>query len=93
MSLLWARADRSTPANFQDDYYIYIPNLPAAIVALVLWAIVLSGIVYRSYRFKVWYLTVMVVGLVSMNPLLLARLIRQSGACGIYSASVRTLSP
>ena len=71
MSLLWARADRSTPANFQDDYYIYIPNLPAAIVALVLWAIVLSGIVYRSYRFKVWYLTVMVVGLVSMNPPLL----------------------
>jgi hypothetical protein len=71
MSLLWARADRSTPADFQDDYYIYVPNLPAAIVALVLWAIVLSGIVYRSYRFKVWYLTVMVVGLVSMNPALL----------------------
>jgi hypothetical protein len=93
MSLLWARADRSTPANFQDNYYIYVPNLPAAIVALVLWAIVLSGIVYRSYRFKVWYLTVMVVGLVSMNPpLFLARLIRQSGACGIHSASVWTLS-
>jgi len=68
MSPLWARHDRSTPTNFQDDYYIYVPNLPAAIVALVLWSIVLSGIVYRSYRFKVWYLTVMVVGLVSMNP-------------------------
>jgi len=67
MSLLWSR-DRSAPANFKDNYYIYVPNLPAAIVALVLWSIVLTGIMYRSYRFKIWYLTVMVVGLASMTP-------------------------
>ena len=67
MSLLWTR-DRSAPADFQDDYYIYVPNLPAAIVALVLWTIVLVAIVYRSYRFKIWYLTVMVVGLASILP-------------------------
>jgi hypothetical protein len=55
------------PANFQDDYYIYDPSLPAAIVALVLWIVILSAIVYRSWRFKIWYLTVLVVGLCSIS--------------------------
>jgi hypothetical protein len=56
----------SAPANFKDNYYIYIPNLPAAIVALVLWFIILIVIVYRSWRYRIWYLTILVVGLVSI---------------------------
>lgn len=64
MHELWIR-EAKRPANFQDNYYIYVPNLPAAIVALVLWVAVLVAIVYRSWRYKIWYLTVLVVGLLS----------------------------
>lgn len=53
------------PANFHDNYYIYVPNLPAAIVALVIWLLILIAIMYRSWRFKIWYLTILVVGLLS----------------------------
>lgn len=66
MNYLEIRRDKSAPANFQDDYYIYDPSLPAAIVALVLWLIITAAIVYRSWRFKIWYLTVLVVGLLSI---------------------------
>jgi len=65
MNRLWTRAGR--PDNFQDNYYIYIPNLPAAIVALVIWLAILIAFVYRSWRFRIWYLTVVVVGLVSKS--------------------------
>jgi len=51
----------------EQNWYIYIPNLPAAIVALCIWIFVLIAIVYRSYRFRIWYLTVMIVGLLSMS--------------------------
>jgi hypothetical protein len=64
MHELWLRKT-SRPANFQDNYYIYVPNLPAAVVALVLWVAILVAIVYRSWRYKIWYLTVLVVGLLS----------------------------
>jgi len=66
VSSLVARRTKGPPANFDDNYYIYIPNLPAAIVALIIWFIILCAIIYRSYRFKIWYLTVMCVGLISM---------------------------
>jgi hypothetical protein len=64
MELVPRRTTR--PANFQDNYYIYIPNLPAAIVALVLWFAILVAFIYRSWRYKIWYLTVVVVGLLSI---------------------------
>lgn len=69
MHELWIRK-ASRPENFQDNYYIYVPNLPAAIVALVLWLAILVAIVYRSWRYKIWYLTVLVVGLLSQRPYL-----------------------
>ena len=68
MHELWIRK-ATRPENFQDNYYIYVPNLPAAIVALVLWFAILVAIVYRSWRYKIWYLTVLVVGLLSNLPL------------------------
>jgi len=68
MKYLDIRQDKSAPANFQDNYYIYYPSLPAAIVALVLWLIITVAIVYRSWRFKIWFLTVLVVGLLSNFP-------------------------
>jgi hypothetical protein len=49
----------------KSNYYDNIPNLPTAIVALVLWVVILIAIVYRSWRFKIWYLTILVVGLLS----------------------------
>jgi hypothetical protein len=58
--------DPGKPADFTSNYYVYIPSLPPAIVALVIWLAITVAIVYRSYRFKIWYLTVMVVGLLSM---------------------------
>lgn len=51
----------------EQNWYIYNPNLPAAIVALCIWIFVLIAIVYRSCRFRIWYLTVMIVGLLSMS--------------------------
>lgn len=66
MNYLEIRRNKSAPANFQDNYYIYHPSLPAAIVALALWLIIMVAIVYRSWRFKIWYLTVLVVGLLSI---------------------------
>jgi hypothetical protein len=80
--------NRPRPQDFQDDYYIYDPSLPAAIVALVLWLFILVGIVYRSWRFKIWYLTVLVVGLLSnfsLPPLQKRMLIMCSGGSWIYS--------
>ena len=65
MKYLDIRRPNSVPAHFQDNYYVYYPSLPAAIVALVLWLTVTVAIVYRSWRFKIWYLTVLVVGLLS----------------------------
>jgi hypothetical protein len=58
--------DPGKPADFAENNYIYIPSLPTAIVALVIWVVIWVAIVYRSYRFKVWYLSVMLVGLTSM---------------------------
>ena len=69
MHELWTRK-ATRPENFQDNYYIYVPNLPAAVVALVLWLVILVAIVYRSWRYKIWYLTILVVGLLSQLPYL-----------------------
>lgn len=64
MMRLVGRDDPGKPANFAENNYIYIPSLPTAIVALVIWCFILAAIIYRSYRYKVWYFTVMMVGLV-----------------------------
>jgi hypothetical protein len=69
------RRTGSRPSNFQENYYTYDPSLPAAIVALVLWFLVLVAITYRSWRFKIWYLTVLIVGLISTTLLIRTRLI------------------
>jgi hypothetical protein len=61
------RRDTAAPTDFDDNYYIYIPSLPAAIVALILWVIILSSIAYRSWRFRIWYLSVLMFGLGSMS--------------------------
>ena len=67
MNRVESRRRHSAPANFEDNYYIYIPSLPAAIVALVLWVLILSAIAYRSWRFKIWYLSVLMFGLGSTS--------------------------
>jgi membrane protein YdbS with pleckstrin-like domain len=91
MNSLWSRRDHSQPANFEDNYYIYDPNLPAAVVALVLWFVVLVAIVYRSWRFKVWYFTVVVVGLTSTSSYLIG-INFSSGSYRIHNESLRPLS-
>jgi hypothetical protein len=49
-----------------SNYYgSYIPNLHVAIAASAIWAVILFAIIFKSWRYKVWYLTVMVVGLLS----------------------------
>ena len=53
------------PTNFQDNYYIYDPSLPAAIASLVLWLAITAVVIYRSLRSQIWYLTILVVGLLS----------------------------
>lgn len=82
MNFLEARRNREAPKNFQDNYYIYYPSLPAAIVALVIWIVILSAIVYRSRRFKIWYLTVLIVGLLSMSLHCVSILISEVEAIG-----------
>jgi membrane protein YdbS with pleckstrin-like domain len=66
MYRLLSRKVREIPANFSSNYYIYVPNLAVALVALVLWTAILIGIIYRSWRYKVYYLTILVVGLLSI---------------------------
>src|SRR5271169_5667215 len=56
MDQLLRRKVTHPPADFNSNYYIYVPNLPAAIVALVLWIAILTGILYRSWRYKIFYL-------------------------------------
>jgi hypothetical protein len=65
---LLRRRVAQAPANFNSNYYVYVPNLPVAIVALVLWVAILTGILYRSWRYKIFYLTILVVGLLSLAP-------------------------
>lgn len=67
MTRLDVRHEKPAPQDFDQNYYIYDPSLPAAIVALFLWLLILVAIVYRSWRFKIWYLTVLVVGLTSKS--------------------------
>ena len=69
------RRTTTRPSNFEENYYGYDPSLPAAIVALVLWALILVAIIYRSWRFKIWYLAPLVVGLVSITRLIKTKLI------------------
>jgi len=87
MHELWIR-EANRPANFQDNYYIYVPNLPAAIVALVLWFAIFVAIMYRSWRYKIWYLTVLMVGLLSKR--LLSSAADCSGNDWIYHESLWT---